>query len=274
MRLPICHGAFVNHLVPPVLRLLPVLAALALAPTTSSAQAADPAGAEASRFALGAGVGTRQFAYAGMARKNQALPLLYYENRWVRVAGVGAEFKLLRQPLGDTQALTAGLRIKYDNEGFDAGDSPRLAGMDERKGGFWGGASATWRNPVAPLTLEWLADLSGHSKGSKLQLQADHRFSLGALSLTPRVQLQWLDRKYVDYYFGVRAHEATADRAAYAGAAALAVEAGLRVDYALTARHAVFLDLSRTELPDEIKRSPIVDRQATSRAAFGYLYRF
>ena len=164
----------------------------------------------------------------------------------------------------------------YDElaEGFDAGDSPRLAGMDERKGGFWGGASATWRNPVAPLTLEWLADLSGHSKGSKLQLQADHRFGFGALSLTLRVQLQWLDRKYVDYYFGVRAHEVTADRAAYAGAAALAVEAGLRVDYALAARHAVFLDLSRTQLPDEIKRSPIVDRQATSRAAFGYLYRF
>jgi outer membrane protein len=264
----------VNNLVPLVLRPLPLLAVLALAPTVSSAQVPEPAGAEESRFALGLGVGTREFAYAGRERKTQVLPLLYYENRWVRVAGVGAELKLLRQPLGATQALTAGLRIKYDNEGFDAGDSPRLAGMDERKGGFWGGASATWRNPVAPLTLEWLADLSGHSKGSKLQLQADHRFGFGALSLTPRVQLQWLDRQYVDYYFGVRAHEVAPGRAAYAGASALAVEAGLRADYALTARHAIFLDLSRTQLPDEIKLSPIVDRKATSRAAFGYLYRF
>ncbi|MFG6459204.1 MipA/OmpV family protein [Roseateles sp. BYS96W] len=267
-----------NVTVPSPLRPLPLLFVVAaLAPAVSRAQAPDAAGApgaEPSRFALGVGVASRQFAYAGRERKNQALPILLYENSWVRVAGLGAEFKLWRQPLGTGQALTGGLRIKYDNEGFEADDSPRLAGMAERKGGFWGGAAVSWRNPVAPLTLEWLADLSGHSKGSKLQLQAERRFGWGPLGLTPRVQLQWLDRKYVDYYFGVRASEATADRAAYDGASALAVEAGLRMDYALAFRHAVFLDLSRTQLPDEIKLSPIVDRKATSRVMAGYLYRF
>ena len=268
-----------NFLVPSrprLLSLLPLLSALcaAFAPAASRAQAPDSPGAEASRFALGVGVMSRQFAYAGMDRKNQALPVLMYENSWVRVVGLGAEFKLWRQPLGAGQSLSAGLRVKYENDGFEASDSPRLAGMQERKGGFWGGGSVSWRNPVAPLTLEWLADLSGHSKGSKLQLQADHRFGFGPLGLTPRVQLQWMDRKYVDYYFGVRAGEATPDRAAYTGDAAMAVEAGLRMDYALASRHAVFLDLSRTELPDEIKASPLVDRKATSRVMAGYLYRF
>lgn len=248
----------------------------AVAPTLSWSQASTESGsaAEPSHSALGLGVASRQFAYAGMERKTQVLPLLYFENRWVRVAGVNAELKLLRRGLGEGQDVTAGLRLRYDNEGFDASDSARLAGMDDRKGGFWGGAIATWRNPVAQISAEWVTELSGHSKGQKLLLQADHRFGWGGFGLTPRVQLQWLDRKYVDYYFGVRVQEATPDRAAYAGQAALAVETGLRLDYALTSRHSVFLDLSGTRLPNEVKLSPIVDRKTTTRAAFGYLYRF
>lgn len=261
-----------------VLRRLPfyaaVLGALAPALCWSQSSAAEAAPVDTSRWALGLGGATRQFAYAGMERKTQVLPLLYFENRWVRVAGVNAELKLLRQGFGDAQDVTAGLRLRYDNEGFDAGDSAQLAGMDERKGGFWGGTTATWRNPVVQLSAEWVADLSGHSKGQKLLLQADHRFGWGGFGLTPRVQAQWLDRKYVDYYFGVRDHEVTPGRAAYAGQAALAVETGVRMDYTLTSRHSVFLDLSGTRLPNEIKLSPIVDRKTTTRAAFGYLYRF
>ena len=119
-----------------------------------------------------------------------------------------------------------------------------------------------------------LADLSGNSKGQKLQLQADRRFAWNGFSLTPRVQAQWLGKKYVDYYFGVRAAEATPSRAAYAGQAAMAIEAGLRMDYAVNSNHSVFLDLSATRLPGEIKLSPIVDRSSSSRVAVGYMYRF
>lgn len=251
-------------------RLLPWAAAVTLATPALSAhaQASDenplPEASE-SRLAVGLGVASRQLPYAGADRKTTALPLLYYENRWV---------KLAQHAFTPSQSVTAGLRLKYDGEGYEADDSPRLGGMADRKGGFWGGVMASWRNPVAQLSAEWAADLSGHSKGSKLQLQVDRRFGWGAAGFTPRVQAQWLDRKSVDYYYGVRPEEALPGRAAYAGQAAMLLEAGVRVDYALTARHAVFLDLSATRLPDEIKRSPIVERSNSSRVALGYLYRF
>jgi outer membrane protein len=61
---------------------------------------------------------------------------------------------------------------------------------------------------------------------------------------------------------------------AYAGQAAVTVEVGLRMDYALNKQHAVFLDLGATRLPDEITSSPIVDRSNSSHVAVGYLYRF
>jgi outer membrane protein len=229
---------------------------------------------QVSRWALGFGVASRQLPYAGVERDNKAIPLLYFENGWVRVAGGNAELKLLHKAFTPTQAMTAGLRLKYDDEGYKAKDSPRLSGMEERKGGFWGGALVTWRNPVAQLSAEWVADLSGNSKGKKLQLQVDRRFAWSSFSLTPRVQAQWLDKKYVDYYFGVRAAEATLGRAAYIGQSAMAIEAGLRMDYTMSSKHSVFLDLSATWLADEIKFSPIVDRGNSSRVAVGYLYRF
>lgn len=240
------------------------------APAWSQAQDAD----DTARWGLGLGVASRQLPYAEAKRKNNALPLIYFENRWARVAGGAAELKLGHYGFTATQDVSFGLRLKYDKDGYEAGDSPRLTGMADRKGGFWGGPAVTWRNPVVQLSTEWVADLSGHSKGHKLLLQAEHRFGWQSLSLTPRVQAQWLDSKYVDYYYGVRAEEALPDRAAYLGRSALAVEAGLRLDYALAPRHAVFLDLSATHLPGEIKASPIVGRSSTSRVAAGYLYRF
>jgi len=249
-------------------------AGVSLPSSAQSGEVGSPSATEVSRWALGLGVASRQLPYAGVERDNTAVPLLYFENRWVRVAGANAELKLLHKAFTPTQAMTAGLRLKYEDEGYEAKDSTHLSGMEERKGGFWGGVVATWRSPIAQFSAEWVADISGNSKGQKLQLQVDRRFAWSNFSLTPRVQAKWLDKKYVDYYFGVRASEATLGRAAYAGQSAMAVEAGLRMDYTVNSKHSVFLDLSATRLPDEIKLSPIVDRGNSSRVAVGYMYRF
>lgn len=268
-----------HHSSAPARRVCTLISALACAGVSlpiwaqSGGEGGHPAN-EASRWALGLGLASQQLPYAGVERDNKAIPLLYFENRWVRVAGVGAELKLLHKALTPTQSVSAGLRLKYQGEGYEAKDSPRLSGMDERKGGFWGGPVATWRNPIAQLSAEWVTDLSGNSKGQKLQLQVDRRFAWNSFSLTPRVQAQWLDKKYVDYYFGVRSAEATPNRAAYVGQAAMAIEAGLRMDYTMNSKHSVFLDLGATQLPDEIKLSPIVDRSKSSRLAVGTMYRF
>ncbi len=235
---------------------------------------AQASGEGMSAWALGLGVATRQQPYADADSKTNVLPLLFYENRWVRFAGTTADLKLWRQAVAPSQEITGGLRLRYDLTGYEASDSPRLAGMAERKGGLWGGAVLAWRNPLVQLSLDWTADLSGHSKGQKLQLQADRRFALGSVGVTPRLAAQWQDKKYVDYYFGVRTQEALADRPVYFGRSATTLEGGLRLDYAFSGRHQVFLDLSVTGLPSEIKDSPLVDRSSLSRVAVGYLYRF
>lgn len=255
------------------------LLALSLAALATPAHAqvfgdVDPAASSGTQWGLGIGVASRQRPYAEADRKNNVLPMLSVENRWFRLAGPGAEVKLWRHSFGPGNSLEAGLRLTYEDAGYKASDSPVLAGMDKRKDSFLGGGALGWKTPWIDLGAEWVADLSNESKGQKLSLQASHRLGWGVLGVTPRVKAQWLDKKYVDYYYGVRASEVTADRAFYAGKSAMTTELGLRVDYAIARKHVVFFDASVTRLPDEIRQSPIVGRKDTSRLAVGYLYRF
>lgn len=248
------------------------------APVAALAQGGPggPGGKEGgSSWGLGLAVGSSQEPYKGMDRETRALPLLNYENRWFRFAGLGAEVKLPRLGLSETQSIDFRLVGKFNMDGYEAKDSAFLAGMDERKGGFWAGAKATWRSDIAQLSAEWTADASGHSKGQRFALTLEKNFRLGRqLMVTPRVGASWLDKKYVDYYFGVRSHEVLAGRVAHIGTSGTNAELGLRGLYMIDPHHSVFLDLGVTRLAKSIKASPLVDRSNENRVLMGYLYRF
>lgn len=243
----------------------PALPTVEPAPATSS---------DASKWGLGVAAGVSQRPYAGADNKTRALPLIYYENRWVRVLGAGAELKLPGLDLGSNSSLSFGLRAKYGLGGYKASDAPILQGMQQRKDGLWLGAGVTWHNEIADVSAEWLGDASGKSKGQQLRLGLQREFRAGAFSLTPRIGAVWLDSKYVDYYYGVRADEALAGRAAYVGSAAVNTEIGLRIGYALAPRQTVFVDVSATQLGKQIKNSPLVGRSSQTSVSAGYLYRF
>lgn len=248
-------------------------AATSAAADGASPPAASPSSGSSTQWGLGVFGGVFQQPYEGVSNKKRALPMLYVENAWLRIAGPSADLKLGQWSTG-YGAVELAARLKYEGLGYEASDSPVLAGMDERKESFWAGGAVAWSTPVARLGLEWLGDVSSHSKGQQLQLQLDRRFGFGRWAVTPRVQAQWLDKKYVDYYYGVKASEAVPGRAQYTGKAATTLGLGVRVDYQLAARQSVFLDVSATSLPGEIKDSPLVGRSSVSRASIGYLYRF
>lgn len=226
-------------------------------------------GEVASSWGLGVGVGVERKPYRDFDNKTRLLPLLTYENKWVSVFGPGIDFKL-----PSAGPVSFRLRARYSMEGYEASDSPFLAGMDERKDGIWLGGAAIWRNDIANLSAELLGDASGNSKGTKFKLTLDRRFQAGSFDITPRLAATRLDDKYVSYYYGVNAAEVRAGRAFYQGGSAVNLEAGLRVGYALAPRQSIFLDLSTTNLGSSIKDSPLVDRSSQSSVRVGYLYRF
>lgn len=240
-----------------------------LAVQAAAAQEVEAGGAPAERPAVGIGVGTRTRPYAGVDRETRVLPLVSYENAWLRVGGAGADFKLAHDgPVG------FGAHLQYMRDGYKASDSPVFEGMSDRKAGVWLGPSATWRSEWAKLSFVALGDVSGHSKGFQTTLAADRTWRLGAFALTPHASATWLDAKYVAYYYGVSASEATATRAAYAPGSTIDFSLGLRTAFLATPHHTLFVDVSATSLGDAIRKSPLVDRSGSVECQLGYLYRF
>jgi len=266
-----------GNAVTPIRRLISRISILSLSLALSFALAhparADDAGPGISNpshgWSVGIGVGVVTRPYKDIDTETRVLPVLAFENRWIRVGGLGVDLKL-----GSAGPVSFALGARYSMNGYSQDDAPILNGMEERKDGVWVGPSVTWRAGFADLSAEVLGDAAGNSQGTQVRLAAERGFTSGAFRFTPRVAAIWRDRKSNDYYYGVRAAEVRVDRPFYEGTSSTDVEIGLRTSYALAPHHSVFLDLSATRLGSGVKDSPLVDRTSQAGARMGYLYRF
>jgi outer membrane protein len=219
---------------------------------------------------------SQQLPYAGIDRDNIAVPMIYFENQYLQLFGPFLDIKAPGIRWSEEQELSFTGRISFfGTNGYEASDAPILNGMAERKAGIFAGPSAKWSNPWADVSLEWLFDASGDSKGQTIKLGLERSFHSGNhFMFTPSVAAILLDKKYADYYYGVRSTEARVGRPAYIADSTMNVEFSLRTDYLINPRQAVFLSLGYTALGSEIKDSPLIDRSGETQVFMGYLYRF
>lgn len=253
-----------------------ILAAVLLAGSPLiTAQAADvgdrePTEEYASTWGIGAGVGIKRSPYRGVGNETNALPLLSFQNRYVRIFGATIDAKL-----PSAGPLDFSLRAKYGlGDGYKSSDSSYLSGMARRKGGLSLGVATTWHSDLVDVSLEWMRATS-NSKGSRLRLTAERSFEVGErLRLTPHVGIERSDRKDVDYYYGVRDSEIRPDRPGYEGRATTDIDVGVRLDYAFTRQHNLFVDLGAQRWGSGVTDSPLVDRSTSPFLRMGYLYRF
>jgi outer membrane protein len=240
-----------------------------LAGALAAPASAQTDAAPASSWALGAGVNVLQKGYRDIDRDVLPLPIISYESKWVSASVPTLDLKAYT---GDTLSLR--LRARYTRDGYEAKDSPFLAGMSDRKGSFWVGGAFLWRPEYANFSAEVLRDAGGHSKATRARVQVDRRFAFGAFGLTPRIGAEWVDDKFVDYYYGVRATEVRADRGFYQGDASTNIDAGLSLDYSFSRRHSVFADVRMTRFGSAIKDSPLMEKSGQAGVSLGYVYRF
>lgn len=131
-----------------------------------------------------------------------------------------------------------------------------------------------YRTGVAGGTLsaEILRNVDDASDGTELRLRYGVEHRRGASRLWPQATLAWRDAKLNDYYYGVRAAEATAARPAYEAGAGLNLTLALYAAYPLGRDLQLLGGVSATRWADSVRNSPIVERGLQTAATVGLLF--
>lgn len=220
-----------------------------------------------SHWGLGLGAGAKGLPYKGDRTKITPVPLIYFDNNRVHLLGTTVDLTI-----ANWHGIRYTLRGKFSlGDGYQQSDAPILNGMASRHGAFWYGPAIAWHTGFGVFSGDYLT--SG-SKGQRAELTFGKSFDLGDFSVFPHLGLEWLGSRYVDYYYGVRASEARADRSAYTGDATWNTSVGARFGYRLTEHQRLILDIGVSHLGSGITDSPLVGKRYMSEAAFGYLYKF
>ncbi len=260
----------------PTLRSLALLALLgALIPLAALPAAAQspggpsggpsggPAGGPPNGWSLGVAVISSPEPYVGADNDVLVVPALSITAGRFSFRGIGAAWTL-----GEWGEVKAEALIRARLSGFDADDSPFLAGMEDRRKSADLGLELTWERERFGLKLTPAVDVLGRSDGAEVTLEAFVPLRFGPVRVEPRVGVAWASADLTGYYYGVRPDEARPGRPGYQPGSTLNATAGVFVFTPIRGRVLFQGFLSFDRLGKEIEDSPIVS-DATAVTAFG-----
>lgn len=208
--------------------------------------------------------------YREGGHRYDVLPLYLYEGERFFLHANRGGVKLHN---GGEQRLD--LFVEQRLEGFPSDRQPvSLAGMAMRDSSIDVGLSYRYRQPWGTLQAELLHDVGGFSKGSEFRLGYSYDWRSGPWMLRPSLSLALRDARLNNYYYGVKAGEATPDRAAYAPGAGLNTSLGLYGSYDYSKRWRLLAGVSATVLDRKIADSPIVQKRVLPGVYVGAVYDF
>ena len=227
---------------------------IATAPAATPERGENRVRIEPNGFFYGGALGVRREIYADYERRVIPLPVIGYRGEKLRVFGPFVNYEVAR-----SGALGLDVRLSPRFGGFDESDSDVFDGMEEREFSMYAGFGLTWERADWKLQLVGLHDALDRSNGHEWSATLGRAYRSGTLLLEPSIGLGYLDRRHVDYYYGVDDIEATSSRLAYRGDSALNATLGLTL-----ATPALFGGLTRigienTWYDSAIEDSPITD---------------
>lgn len=219
---------------------------------------------------IGFGVATIEQPYKGT--KSRILPLPYLDVKYGGFYFRGLEAGYSAKADG---ALEFSGFVKARLDGYSHDDSEYLSGMDSRRDTLEGGGRVSFdANNVGKISLFAVADLLGAYGGYEVGAEYSKMFVSQIGLFIPFVSLKQESKELTNYYYGVKAQEANAQRAAYTPNGALNVEIGARYIHNLTKNSSIIAAASYGWLDKEIYDSPIVEDKTILKAFVAYGYSF
>ncbi len=226
-----------------------------------------------SYFKIGIGLATDVVEYKKSASEDDVvvvLPYLEYEGERLHFSGTSLSYDVIK-----TGLLQVSLLAENNGSGFDAGDLEIFKGMADRDYSIDLGAQFAVSTDFGDVAFSVTKDVNDAHDSEVMKLSYQYMLHAGKWVFIPGIGLQHLASDFVDYYYGVRANEATRTRAAYKGRSTTQVSLNLLTAYQISPRFQVVNAISLEALPDEIKNSPLVkDDSTVLRGFLGLSYQF
>lgn len=217
--------------------------------------------------------------YRGGGTRYDLLPVYLYEGERLFLHANRVGLKLLNNNDGKTGEPNGVQRldlfVEQRLEGHPVGRIPAsLVGMAPRDSGIDLGLSYRYRQPWGILQAELLHDIGKTYKGTEVRLGYSYDWRSGPWTLRPNVTVAVRDARLNNYYYGVLASEATAERAAYTPGYGINTSVGLYGTYDMSQRWRLLAGVSATVLGNSVKDSPIVQKRVLPAVYIGAVYDF
>ncbi|MGH8707204.1 MAG: MipA/OmpV family protein [Burkholderiales bacterium] len=223
---------------------------------------------EAGGAGSGGAVRAERSPYRGDGVRYDYLPVNVYAGEFAYLHSDRVGLKL---DLEADQRVEVFLAHRY--EGTPLSRPPAsLAKMAPREQGTDLGLGYRRRMAWGTLSVEFLHNVDGASRGSEARLRLLEEVRRGELRLWPQAMLSWRDTKLNDYYYGVRTTETADARPAYVAGSGLNLELALYASYPLSRNWQLLGGISATQWASAVRRSPIVENRVQAAATLGLLY--
>ncbi len=158
--------------------------------------------------------------------------------------------------------------------GYKASDSSFLAGMQERKTSVEAGLAFTLQKEKTFLDISLLTDILHKNNAWIAQTELGYELNIGKLQIYPSLLLTYQSTAFTDYYYGVRAEEATSLRNQYSASAGVQIGLQTYIQYPLTKKLSTLVNLHAEKLSSQARQSPLVEENTIYSGLVSLIYTF
>ncbi|HCT5820126.1 TPA: MipA/OmpV family protein [Citrobacter sedlakii] len=230
------------------------------------------ASANASELSVGAGAVYNESPYRGYNENTHAIPLISYEGEALYVRQTTLGYVLAKSDKNEFSLTTSWMPLEFDPAD---NDDRAMKKLDKRDSTVMAGAAWYHHERWGSVKVSAAADILDNSNGWIGELSLFRRMPVGKLSLIPSVGAFYYDENFNDYYYGISGSESRhSGLARYSAQDTWVPYVSLTAKYPVTENIVLMASAAYSTLPDEIKDSPMIDRDDSFTFITGVSWRF
>lgn len=218
-----------------------------------------------SGYLYGIGLGLSQQLYKGYDWKVTPFPILGYIGEKLKVLGPFISYELVQ--LNDIEIT---VRAAPNFSGYEESDSDIFEGMDDRKASMDLGFGLNVEQNDWKFGASAMHDVLDRSDGFELTADIGKVFKKRRYLIEPTLGISYLDRDFVDYYYGVKRDEATEFRPAFDGTSSLNLNAGISISTPIFFGGMSRLGIENTWYDSSVTDSPLTDEDSSFSILFTF----